>query len=395
MSIPIQSIYETTKSLYHLHLLTGSNGLTREFTWVQLCEDIGNASFFRGNELIITTGLSANHAGWLQDFIKELIRHHACGLIIYIGKYIQENDITPNIIAYCQEQHFPLFILPWKVHLADIMQDYCERLLRVRQKEMDLERLLRSLLMPGSHPKTNEEALQELRERGLEELPFSLFAFPLSAAQLTDEQQQSVRLAWKRRLNHLSRRYSLFFYKRQLILILANPQEIQPSLLQELKQLLPQDTLPAASGESRIHTSWQELSSAYAEACAAAAVAHSQQKTHLRFDELGIFRLFFTSSDPQLLHAMRDEELRPLQEYDRAHHAHFLDTLRAYLFHGNSLQQTAALTFTHRNTVNYRMNKIRELTGSDFTDSVVCFRYILAFYLDDYLRLHEAPAQTT
>ncbi len=395
MSIPIQAIYETTGSLYGLRLLTGSNGLTREFTWVQLCEDIGNASFFRGNELVITTGLSANHAGWLQDFIEELIRHHACGLIVYIGKYIQESDITPATIDFCREQHFPLFVLPWKVHLADIMQDYCERLLRAREKEMDLEQLLRSLLLPGSRPEQNEKSLQELQERGLEELPFALFIFPLATANLTDEQQQTLRLAWKRRLNHLSRRYSLFFYKRQLIMILANPQEMQASLLQELKQLLYPDAFSAASGESRIHTGWQELPSSYAEACAAAAVARFQQQSHLRFDELGTYRLFFYVSDQQLLRTMRDEQLRPLQDYDEAHHAHLLDTLRAYLFHGNSLQQTAALTFTHRNTVNYRMNKIREITGSDFSDSVVCFHYILTFYLDDYLNLHEVTAKTT
>lgn len=51
------------------------------------------------------------------------------------------------------------------------------------------------------------------------------------------------------------------------------------------------------------------------------------------------------------------------------------------------------LTFTHRNTVNYRMNKIKELTGSDFTNSVVCFHYMLAFYMEDYLRLHEPNSE--
>lgn len=163
----------------------------------------------------------------------------------------------------------------------------------------------------------------------------------------------------------------------------------------ELKQLLYPDAFSAASGESRIHTGWQEFPFSYAEACAAAAVTRFQQQSHLRFDELGTYRLFFYVSDQQLLRTMRDEQLQPLQHYDEAHHAHLLDTLRAYLFHGNSLQQTAALTFTHRNTVNYRMNKIREITGSDFSDSVVCFHYILAFYLDDYLNLHEATAKTT
>lgn len=117
------------------------------------------------------------------------------------------------------------------------------------------------------------------------------------------------------------------------------------------------------------------------------------RKNSLAFDELGIYRLFFRAEDTALLKKMRDEQLLLLKDYDRAHHAHLLSTLRAYLFHNNSLQQTAALTFTHRNTVNYRMNKIKELTGSGFTDSVVCFHYMLAFYMEDYLRLHEPNSE--
>lgn len=156
---------------------------------------------------------------------------------------------------------------------------------------------------------------------------------------------------------------------------------------------MPAGIFQGYAGQSAVHDSWQELSSAYEEACTAAAAASCQKKNSLAFDELGIYRLFFRAGDTALLKKMRDEQLLLLKDYDRAHHAHLLSTLRAYLFHNNSLQQTAALTFTHRNTVNYRMNKIKELTGSDFTDSVVCFHYMLAFYMEDYLRLHEPNSE--
>ena len=41
--IQLQDFYREAKERYGLRLLTGTAGLTHEFTWVHLCEDIGMA----------------------------------------------------------------------------------------------------------------------------------------------------------------------------------------------------------------------------------------------------------------------------------------------------------------------------------------------------------------
>ena len=69
--IQLQDFYREAKGRYGLRLLTGTAGLTHEFTWVHLCEDIGNVSFLRGGELVITTGLSALREHWLEDFLAD------------------------------------------------------------------------------------------------------------------------------------------------------------------------------------------------------------------------------------------------------------------------------------------------------------------------------------
>ena len=47
--------------------------------------------------------------------------------------------------------------------------------------------------------------------------------------------------------------------------------------------------------------------------------------------------------------------------------------------------------YTHRNTVNYRMGRIREILGCQLTTHEECFPYLLAYYIavilkkqDDY-----------
>ena len=106
--IQLQDFYREAKGRYGLRLLTGTAGLTHEFTWVHLCEDIGNVSFLRGGELVITTGLSALREHWLEDFLAALLRRRAAALILNIGKYLRESDIPKELVERAAAAHFPL-----------------------------------------------------------------------------------------------------------------------------------------------------------------------------------------------------------------------------------------------------------------------------------------------
>ena len=66
-------------------------------------------------------------------------------------------------------------------------------------------------------------------------------------------------------------------------------------------------------------------------------------------------------------HAQRmlDAVLGPLLEYDRLHHAELAETLQAYLAADTNLTKTARLLTVHPNTVVYRLQRIRQLTGRD------------------------------
>ena len=384
MSISLQEIYQSTREKYALELLTGENGLTKEFTWIQLCEDIGNCIFFRGHELVISTGLASMQENWLHDFITELIRHRVCGLILNTGKYIRPSDISPEIIALCREKHFPLFLMPWRIHIADIMQDYCSRLLHAQEQESRLEEMLLGLLAGGSQ---GERCQQELAARGNLDQPFQLVVLPLATSNLDISQEQLIRLACKRKLNHYTSFYSILCHARQILLIFGQPPANIEDCLRELLPQLPADCLTGHMGLSPLHDSLTALPTALQEARAAAAVAGMQQTELLSFQELGPYRLLFVSGQDELLRQMHQEKLQPLMDYDQVHQSQLLATLRTYLFHNNSLQDTARLTFTHRNTISYRLRKIRELIDCDLDDSEVRFTYMLAFYIDDYLHL--------
>ena len=146
MAIQLQTFLQAARARYGLRLLAGRGGLAHEFTWACLLEDIGNAGFLRGGELVITTGLAALQEHWLRDFVRALEGRQAAALILNTGKYLRESDITDEVRAFCEAHSFPLLLMPWQTHIADLMQEVCALLMEQAQKERRTEQLLCALL---------------------------------------------------------------------------------------------------------------------------------------------------------------------------------------------------------------------------------------------------------
>lgn len=128
-------MYYDTKDKYKIKLIAGEKGIDNVVNWVHFMEDITTMDFIKGSELIITTGMGNNSEEWLYELIQGLVAREESGLIINTGVYI--NNIPNYVIEYCNNISFPLFIMPWEIHLVDIMQDYCNRIFIGKQNELN------------------------------------------------------------------------------------------------------------------------------------------------------------------------------------------------------------------------------------------------------------------
>jgi purine catabolism regulator len=85
----------------------------------------------------------------------------------------------------------------------------------------------------------------------------------------------------------------------------------------------------------------------------------------LYFGELNVYRLLFQLEYSPELASFCNEIIGPLVEYDRLQGTDLIETLGAYFAHKGNLSQTAEALFVHRNTLLYRMERIREISGLD------------------------------
>lgn len=74
-----------------------------------------------------------------------------------------------------------------------------------------------------------------------------------------------------------------------------------------------------------------------------------------------------------------DDTFLFLDEYDKANGTQLCDTLFTYLSKNRSINLTCKQLFLHKNTVNYRINKIKSLTNYDFDSQDSVFHFLLSY----------------
>ena len=137
-------------------------------------------------------------------------------------------------------------------------------------------------------------------------------------------------------------------------------------VLRELQAGLPGHTF--AIGRSRVAMDPLDLHRAANEALLAVNVAEGdEERPLLAFEQTGAYRLLLSamSEDPGELQRFYAETVEPLVAYDDQYETELVRTVEAFLDNDGNVAGTAQKLFTHRHTIRYRLERVRELSGLD------------------------------
>lgn len=394
MAIFLKDIYEDTKQTFGIELVAGAGGLDNIMGWVYVTEDDTTTDFLNGGELVITTGaLCSNCRTWLMTFVRHMVEHHTCGLVINTGKYILPQDIPQNVLDYCEQHDFPLFIMPWKTRMYDITKEYYNRIFLDTNRHMQLSNAFLRFL---NGRKESADALSLLTDYGFtEHAPYQVAVFALSedmpsassGAPLMPAGDHLFHIAQGQLMNppcpcHLIvRNYSMYLICQSdsLDIIHRLALQIQSRLQPALGGYLP------AVGIGGCIKELQNLSVSCRQAYAALKMGSHKGEACYLYEDMGFFKLLLGVSDRDILTDYAAGRLSAVHDYDRKHNSDFARTLYLYLLHQNSIQAAADASFCHRNTVNHRIRIIREELGLDLDDAIVCMELMTAFLIEEYL----------
>ena len=84
---------------------------------------------------------------------------------------------------------------------------------------------------------------------------------------------------------------------------------------------------------------------------------------------------------------LRDYSVEILKKEDEEKNTDLYETLKMYYLCGNNIAETASRMYVHRNTLVYRLRKIRELTGSDIDDMEQSGELLALMMMNDLERI--------
>lgn len=384
MSLILKDVYEDTKRIYGLELLAGSKGLSGIMNWVYLAEDATASDFLSPGQLVITTGVSRPHSSaWLSELIQMLIQAHTCGLIINVGNYITEEDITKEIRQLCEDSDYPLFIMPWKTHIADITHDYYNRIFADNQTEQTLTNAFLNLVRT---PFDTSYSVSVLEEYGYSaHQPYGILYLQADGWNTNTVRNIS------RTAKAAHPQCHICITKQYLAIIIPRPDTAELCGIAE--KLLHTYTLHAPNsslyiGISNTCNGFDAFARSFYYAKSAACISHYRQQAICNFDNLGFYKILLSVSDRTLLKDYVRQMLGPVFDYDEQHHSSYTDTLYQYLLCDGSILRIADALYCHRNTVNYRVKLLKETLHYQLDDTQTRCELLIAYQIQEFLTLN-------
>ena len=384
MSITVSKLCANAQANYVMKLVAGKEGLGNYVRLVHLVENADVSPFLHGNEMVFMTGVGINDEGHLLKFVEELIEKRCSALVINTGKYIK--SIPQSVKDCCDINSLPLFTVPWEVKLIDITYDFCHRIVTGEEIETALATALRNLIFSPE----NEAGYKSTLERR-SYFPSSDYCVGICGFSKTelgdDELKKAATSAMQKVLNTSGRQFSFFFQDKNLVTVCPDCKE------EDVRKILSTfDTIFNSGGEGATLTcgispskqGYTAISDGYRKAVMALKVATLHGENCVAYSDMGIYKLLVHIKDTSVLHEIYDETLGTLEEFDSANGTDYMETLKCYLENDSSVQEVARITFVHRNTVNYKLRRIKEILGCElnYEDKL---RLMLSFFVKEFL----------
>ncbi len=367
MALTLEELCAGAEKDYGMTLIAGEKGLDNMVQWVHYIESGDVPRFLHGYELVFTTGMENHDADWLVKFAERLHEYGACGFVINLGPYVK--DVPEKVIEYCNNVALPLYTIPWETRIVDITYEFCHHI--VTDEKMNRSRA-EAFMSAISNPSKEENYKEELEKNGFsdgEEYAFAAMKLKVADKTRRESAERTARYGTVRALNKYTTRHSVFMMDKLMLIIcqgigrdeFENEMEKQA---ETLSKAYPEDKIYV--GTSSYEDDSKLLARAYKRACGVVKLAESYDMPFAEYSKTGMYKLLMAVEDKSSLKEYYDDCLGLLIKYDEKNNTDYVKTLRLYLDNDSSIAEVARITFVHRNTVNYKIKKIKDILGCEF-----------------------------
>ena len=350
-----------------LELVSGQESAQAHVRWVHSTELPDPTPWLKGGELLLTTGIQLTGPKLQRELVERLADHDIAGL--GFGTGFAHRRLPAALVTAARARDFPLFEVPYELPFIAITERAFAQLLDERYELLQrtmVGDVLAEVLTGHLYP---EDLQARLRPFGIGE-QVAVLAFRLADA--------SAGAAAVEGILARERVPSLVAIRAGLLCAVIDPNgargagaldpvELARKIRGELAARFG-DVRAAASRATATHS----LRMAFHEArCALEAVRlrNGSAPEVASYADLGAFQLLLSLQDDDALSSYCRSVLDPIERGEGEYGDELVRSLDVFIEHNGHWEKAANALFCHRHTLRYRIRRIEQLTGRDFSNA--------------------------
>ena len=368
-----------------LTLVTGEDNAQVSVRWVHSTELLDPTPWLRGGELLLTTGLQLTGAKFQREFVERLADREIAGL--GFGTGFVHKKVPAAILNTARKRGFPLFEVPYELPFIAVTERVFAQLLNERyellQRNMAGD-VLAEALTGRLYP---DELQARLRPFGIGETA-AVLAFSLREPSTAASMLEAI-------LERFGA-HSLVALRNGLLCAVVDCTDAGFSPSSPSPQVSGAaggaGTAPATGGDpidlaARVRRELQArfgevrasasrpapthmLRRSFHEArCALEAVRLSNGSAPdvASYKDLGAFQLLLSLQDDDALASYCHSVLGPVESDEGEYGDELLRSLDVFIEQNGHWEKAAQVLYCHRHTLRYRIKRVEQLTGRDFS----------------------------
>jgi PucR family transcriptional regulator, purine catabolism regulatory protein len=344
-----------------LSLVSGQASAQTHVRWVHSTELADPTPWLKGGEVLLTTGLQLEGPKAQRDLVERLADHDIAAL--GFGTGFAHKKLPAALVTAARKRDFPLFEVPYELPFIAITERAFARLLDERYELLQRSMVGDVLAEALSGHLYPEDLQARLRPFGIGER-LAVLAFRLPDA--------SAAAATVERALEAKRVPNLVAIRAGLLCAVVDADGVEPvELARGIREELAArfvDVHAAASRPAPTHS----LRMSFHEArCALEAVRlrNGDAPEVASYEDLGAFQLLLSLQDDEALSSYCRSVLGPIEQGEGEYGDELVRSLDVFIEHNGHWEKAAAALYCHRHTLRYRIRRIEQLTGRDFSNA--------------------------
>ncbi|HEY0515559.1 MAG TPA: PucR family transcriptional regulator ligand-binding domain-containing protein [Solirubrobacteraceae bacterium] len=349
-----------------LTLVSGQESAQTPVRWVHSSELPDPTPWLKGGEMLLTTGLSLDTPGAQRELIERLADHEIAAL--GFGTGFSHKRLPAALVAAARKRGFPLFEVPYELPFIAITERAFTRQLDERYELLQRNMVgdvLAETLTGHLYP---EDLQARLRPFGIGER-LAVIAFALEDA--------TTAAAAVERILQAERAPSLVAIRAGLLCAVVDGDgpsgaPLDPiALAGKVREELGARFGTVRAAASRVGPTHSLRMSFHEARCALEAVRLRNGDTPAvaSYEDLGAFQLLLSLQDDDALNSYCRSVLGPIEQGEGDYGDELVRSLDVFIEHNGHWEKAAAALFCHRHTLRYRIRRIEQLTGRDFSNA--------------------------